>query len=58
MPAEVDGGPRRGRNDFAQANHRLAIGGKRVTGGVRAFRIQHGDHADAAIERAQHFRSR
>ena len=43
------------RNDFAKRDDFLAMRCQACDGGVRFLRIEHGHHANAAIERSQHF---
>src|SRR5689334_22693452 len=43
------------RRNFAEANHFVAMLRERFESGVRLAAIEHGNHADAAVERAQHF---
>ncbi len=54
MSAKIDGAAA-SLNDFAEPNHGLAVLGEALAGGVGAGAIQHGNHADAAVKRAQHF---
>ena len=46
----------RGRNDLTEHRHGLAIGGEDFAHLLDRVRLHDRDHADAAIEGAQHFR--
>lgn len=54
MSAKIDGVARAG-DDFTEPNHRFAVLGETFGRSIGAGAIQHDDHADAAVERAQHF---
>ena len=55
MSGKSDGAASFRRNDFAKRDDFLAMRGQACGGGVRFLPVEHGHHANAAIERPQHF---
>src|SRR5437764_13245931 len=43
------------RRNFPEANHFVALLSERFESGIGLAAIEHGNHTDAAVERAQHF---